>query len=197
MARLARWCTARRPPLRARVSPRLACARAAPRRSASSVTLGPYARPSRPQVRHVHVFDCHGMGIKHLAPSVVRRLQPTFKLGDEYYPEMVGCSVCINAPWALHSFWAIIKPTLSTDLQSRVLIASRSETPAILSRLMAPPQLPTMLHASGGTCTAMPEAVADLIGFSALTSDQLGAILVGRDAPSGGVCTALIAIDYH
>ena len=68
---------------------------------------------SRTLVRTINLFDCHGVGLKHCAPRVLRRLKPTLKLADLYYPEMVSTAMALNAPWAVHKVWSLMSPFLS------------------------------------------------------------------------------------
>jgi hypothetical protein len=64
-------------------------------------------------VRYSIVYDSFGMGMRHASARLVKRMTPTLPLPDLYYPELVGCVVLSNAPWAMHVLWGMLRHFIS------------------------------------------------------------------------------------
>ena len=141
-------------------------------------------------VRHVLVFDCDGIGKQHLSPSAFRRLRPCMPLADLYYPEIMSCAVCLNAPWLFATIWAIIRVMLSKEMQSRVIIAPKDRTPALLARIAPMSEVPAWgWHtAFSGGCTGVPPSAAERLGYAQLDAPTRNSLLITKDPEQGG-CT--------
>jgi len=133
-------------------------------------------------VRSSVVFDCLGCGLKQVSTKLVSRLKPILPLPDLYYPELVGAQFAVNAPWAIHTLWGLIKVFLSKEIQAKVVILSQVDTKTQFIKYADPADVPAFVTPSA-TCSTMPPAVAVATGFAGLTEAELTLLLVNRTAP--------------
>ena len=107
-------------------------------------------------------------------------------LGDLYYPELLACALCVNAPKIFANIWSIFKHMLSPNIQARTIIVSKEETPALIARLAPSHEIPTALHNAGGRCAEMPPSVASRVGYRHLDTATLRSLLIQQPASLGG-----------
>ena len=67
------------------------------------------------------------------SPTLSPSLLPTRPLADLYYPELLGCARVLNAAWALHQGWKLVKPLLSKQIQD--MVRARRDTPPPKTKL--------------------------------------------------------------
>ena len=147
---------------------------------------------SRRLVRQVNVIDCHGMGLKHISPAGLRRIQPCLPLADLYYPEMIRCSVILNTPWIFTRAYGLIRSFFSAEMQARNIITARSETVAVLDNLIGLESVPCAVADGGGSCTRMPRRFAEMMGFTDLSTDTLQTLLIHQRVSRGGDASYVI-----
>jgi hypothetical protein len=138
--------------------------------------------------RHVMVFDCAGMGKQHLHYRGLRRLMPTMPLGDLYYPEILSCSLIVNAPWIFTKIWSIVSPWVGKETRARTMIASKEHTASLLARLVPATEVPSWVANAGGTNTSMPPSVADRLGYAQMDEARRASLLIAQP-PSRGGCS--------
>lgn len=139
----------------------------------------------RTLLRSSVVYDAKGCHFRQLSARLVRRLNKIAPIPDLYYPELVGETFVLNAPWVIHSLWAILKNLMSREIQARVLITSENATAETLLQHVSAAEVPAFITA--GECAAMPPAVAAELGFASLDAARLSALLVNR-----GSCIAAL-----
>ena len=69
-------------------------------------------------VRQFMVIDAGGIGLAHVSLRMFIRFKPIMPLADLYYPELLGGARVLNAAWALHQGWKLVKPLLSKQIQA-------------------------------------------------------------------------------
>ena len=82
------------------------------------------------------VFDLAGMPLAALdlplAQFLVRCLQ-------NYYPEILGMALIVDAPWFFQGFWKMVRPLLDPVVASKIVFVKRSE----LNRYIHPLAIPS------------------------------------------------------
>jgi len=127
------------------------------------------------------VFDCMGTKLSQVSTKLVSRLKPALPLPDLYYPELVGATFALNAPWAVHTLWGLIKVFLSKEIQAKVVILSPKETETSFMSHVRPEDVPKFVTSSA-LCSTMPLDVAMATGFAGLEDAELDSLLVNRTA---------------
>ena len=133
-------------------------------------------------VRSSVVFDTLGAHLKQISTRLIRRLSPILPLPDLYYPELVGTTFVLNAPWAVYTLWGMIKIFLSKEMQAKVVILSPKDTQTTFLKHVRPADVPRFVTASA-ECALMPASVAVATGFAGLSAEELDALLINRTAP--------------
>ena len=147
----------------------------------------------RTLLRSSVVYDAKGCHFRQLSARLVRRLNKIAPIPDLYYPELVGETFVLNAPWVIHSLWAILKNLMSREIQARVLITSENATAETLLQHVSAAEVPAFITA--GECAAMPPAVAAELGFASLDAARLSALLVNRGSCIAAVGEYRIGLD--
>ena len=70
------------------------------------------------------IQDLSGFSIRMMTPVVYKFLNKLSKLAQDYYPELLGMLVIINAPWTFSTCWGIIKGWLDERTRSKIHIIS-------------------------------------------------------------------------
>ncbi|KAI7876380.1 CRAL/TRIO domain-containing protein, partial [Lichtheimia hyalospora FSU 10163] len=96
------------------------------------------------------IFDCTHMGIRQFQMTALHYLKAVIDTIQNYYPETLHRLFIVNAPGILHTIWRIVKPWLEQRTADKVFILNHSETPKVLTKYIAPENLPQFL---GGSCT--------------------------------------------
>lgn len=103
--------------------------------------------------RQAICIDAEGIGLKHVSLRMFIRFKPVMPLADLYYPELLGAVRVLNAAWALHQGWKLVKPLLSKDIQAMVKILDKAHSPKALTLLADAKDLPPCYD---GTATELP-----------------------------------------
>ena len=133
---------------------------------------------TRRLVRNTVVFDCHGTAFKQLTFKVIRRVNQIAPLPDLYYPELVGVTFALNAPWVVYRLWSLIKGLLSRDLQSRIHISSPEAGAGGLDDFVHAPSLPRFM--TGGQAKTLPGELVDSLGLTRIPSEDLQRLLIAN-----------------
>ena len=124
-------------------------------------------------------FDCKGCNIGMLSTRLVGRLKPVLPLPDLYYPELVGPTFALNAPWIVHTLWNMIRVFLSKELQAKVVICSGKDTATTFMSHCRPEDVPTFVTETASSAT-MPATVAEVLGLAGLSEEELGQLYVNQ-----------------
>ena len=133
----------------------------------------------RTLIRSSVVYDAHNCSGKQVSMRLVRRLNTILPVPDLYYPELVGETFVVNAPWVIHSLWGIVRHVLSREIQSRVIICGHERTPETMAKHIDAAQCPSYIFGVGEV-PVMSREMADELGFSALSPQQIDALLVNQ-----------------
>eukprot|EP00962_Isochrysis_galbana_P001878 scaffold483_cov107-Isochrysis_galbana.AAC.12 len=99
-------------------------------------------------------FDAEGVGMRHISVRVLWKFKACLPLCDNFYPELFGFMMTVNAMAPMVFFWRLVSPLLSNDLQQQVSILPPSRsTGALLSRAPAS----SVPSCYGGSLVALPE----------------------------------------
>jgi len=109
-------------------------------------------------VRQAMVVDAGGIGLGHVSLRMFIRFKPIMPLADLYYPELLGCARVLNAAWALHQGWKLVKPLLSKQIQDMVGILDSSKTQGALLKIANAEVIPDYL---GGKATTISRPALD------------------------------------
>lgn len=98
----------------------------------------------------VSVVDLSGMKMSHCGSRCRKVMRQLAKLSQDYFPEMLGAMVVVNAPSVFTPVWSLIKSIVDKKTVSKIhLISSSSKHwKQYLQQLVDPSQLPEFL---GGT----------------------------------------------
>lgn len=107
--------------------------------------------------RQAMCIDAEGIGLKHVSLRMFIRFKPVMPLADLYYPELLGAARVINAAWALHQGWKLVKPLLSKEIQAMVKILDKAHSQKALTALANPKDLPPCYN---GTASRLPARFA-------------------------------------
>ena len=83
-------------------------------------------------VRQAMVVDAGGIGLSHVSLRMFIRFKTIMPLADLYYPQLLGCARVLNAAWALHQGWKLVKPLLSKEIQDMVGILDAAHSKGTL-----------------------------------------------------------------
>lgn len=95
------------------------------------------------------ILDLHGGALKILSKKVYALIQVASKIGQDYYPEIMGQCFIVNAPFLFTGVWAIVKGFLDERTRKKITIKGGSYQKDLLE-LVEAENLPDFL---GGTCT--------------------------------------------
>ncbi|KAA0200728.1 SEC14 4 protein, partial [Fasciolopsis buskii] len=68
------------------------------------------------------IMDMHGLGLKHMSPSLLAIVSESVTVLESNYPEVLGTCFVINAPPLFSRLYACIKPLLSRETQEKVQV---------------------------------------------------------------------------
>jgi len=128
-------------------------------------------------VRQFMVIDAGGIGLAHVSLRMFIRFKPIMPLADLYYPELLGGARVLNAAWALHQGWKLVKPLLSKQIQDMVGILDCKHTPGALLKVADPEAVPDFY---GGTCTTIPRPAVDWYPKAGMEGVDAAAICPGK-----------------
>jgi hypothetical protein len=128
-------------------------------------------------VRQAMVVDAGGIGLGHVSLRMFIRFKPIMPLADLYYPELLGCARVLNAAWALHQGWKLVKPLLSKQIQDMVGILDSSKTQGALLKIADADVIPDYL---GGTATTIRRPALDWYPKDASKGVDLDMICPGK-----------------
>ena len=77
------------------------------------------------------IQDLNGFSITKMTPTVYRFLNKLSKLAQDYYPELLGMLVIINAPWTFSTAWSVIKGWLDERTRGKISIVSGDPLPVL------------------------------------------------------------------
>lgn len=103
------------------------------------------------------VMDCKGLHIKMLWKPFMDLLKECMKKLFSSYPNSVYQIYLVNAPSVTRIAYAIVRPLLDENIQSKVHIVSPDDTLKALERLIHPMFIPSFL---GGHCTCPNNCIA-------------------------------------
>jgi hypothetical protein len=95
------------------------------------------------------ILDLTGGSSKMLSKKVYSLIQLAAKVGSDYYPEIMGQCMIVNAPMIFTGVWAIVKGFLDEKTRKKITIFGSKYQKELLE-LVEPHYLPEFL---GGTCT--------------------------------------------
>ncbi|GJJ12307.1 hypothetical protein Clacol_006548 [Clathrus columnatus] len=93
------------------------------------------------------ILDLHGIGIGQFY-EVMDYVKAAAKIGQDYYPEVMGSFYIINAPFLFSTVWSLIKPWLDEVTTAKITVLGRHYKEALLAQVPEE-NLPMDL---GGTC---------------------------------------------
>jgi len=128
-------------------------------------------------VRQAMVVDAGGIGLGHVSLRMFIRFKPIMPLADLYYPELLGCARVLNAAWALHQGWKLVKPLLSKQIQDMVGILDSSKTQGALLKIADADVVPDYL---GGKATTISRPALDWYPKDASKGVDLDLICPGK-----------------
>jgi hypothetical protein len=128
-------------------------------------------------VRQAMVVDAGGIGLGHVSLRMFIRFKPIMPLADLYYPELLGCARVLNAAWALHQGWKLVKPLLSKQIQDMVGILDSSKTQGALLKIADADVVPDYL---GGKATTISRPALDWYPKDASKGVELDLICPGK-----------------
>ncbi len=68
------------------------------------------------------VLDLHGGSMKILSKKVYALIQLASKIGQDYYPEIMGQCFIINAPMLFTGVWSVVKGFLDEKTRKKITI---------------------------------------------------------------------------
>jgi hypothetical protein len=77
------------------------------------------------------IQDLSGFSIYMMTPKVYSFLNKVSKLVQDYYPELLGMLVIINAPWSFSGAWKVVKGWLDERTRSKIQIISGDPLPTL------------------------------------------------------------------
>uniref|UniRef100_A0A7N4PBE5 SEC14 like lipid binding 2 n=1 Tax=Sarcophilus harrisii TaxID=9305 RepID=A0A7N4PBE5_SARHA len=95
------------------------------------------------------VYDCEGLGLKHLWKPAVELYGEFLCMFEENYPETLGRLFVVKAPKLFPVAYNLIKPFLSEDTRKKIMVLG-SNWKEVLLKHISPDQLPMDY---GGTMT--------------------------------------------
>ncbi|OQR82948.1 hypothetical protein ACHHYP_15282 [Achlya hypogyna] len=109
-------------------------------------------RVGRRIYRHICIFDLSGIGLKHMAPSVINFLKPIFDLGQVYYPESLFRMYLVNAPFVFWGTWKIISNFIDPETKEKIQIFKNAESFLVDAKKHGIP-MSAIPKSLGGECT--------------------------------------------
>ena len=94
-------------------------------------------------------MDLNGGSMKILSKKVYGLIQLASKVGQDYYPEIMGQMFIVNAPMLFTGVWAVVKGFLDERTRQKIKILGGKYQKELLE-LVEAENLPDFL---GGTCT--------------------------------------------
>jgi hypothetical protein len=94
------------------------------------------------------ILDLTGGSMKILSKKVYALIQLASKIGQDYYPEIMGQCYIVNAPMIFTGVWAIVKGFLDEKTRNKISIKGGKFEKELLE-LVEPENLPDFL---GGKC---------------------------------------------
>jgi len=98
-------------------------------------------------IRTVKIFDLAGLSIRHVNRAFLKYFRAGNLIAEAHYPETLGHTFVVNAPWAFKMVWAIIKPWLAPHTLAKVEVLAGEPNNILLASIDGK-YLPTDL---GGT----------------------------------------------
>ena len=123
------------------------------------------------------VIDAGGIGLGHVSLRMFIRFKPIMPLADLYYPELLGGARVLNAAWALHQGWKLVKPLLSKQIQDMVGILDAKHTQGALLKVADPEAVPDYL---GGECATIPRPAVNEYPRAGMDGVDADAICPGK-----------------
>lgn len=110
---------------------------------------------SEKEGRHIEqcytILDMKGVSLSQ-ANTVIPFVRETAKIAQDYYPEMMGRMVIVNAPMLFRGAFTLVKPFLDSVTQSKIEIIGSNYQPTLEKDIPAE-NIPTLF---GGSCTSCP-----------------------------------------
>lgn len=94
-------------------------------------------------------MDLKDGSMKILSKKVYGLIQLASKVGQDYYPEIMGQMFIVNAPMLFTGVWAVVKGFLDERTRQKIKILGGKYQKELLE-IVDPANLPDFL---GGTCT--------------------------------------------
>ncbi|NXV21288.1 S14L2 protein, partial [Cepphus grylle] len=95
------------------------------------------------------VYDCEGLGLKHLWKPAVETYGELLSMFEENYPESLKCLFIVKAPKIFPVAYNLVKHFLSEDTRKKVVVLG-SNWKEVLQKYIDPEQIPVEY---GGTLT--------------------------------------------
>jgi hypothetical protein len=70
----------------------------------------------------LNILDLNGGSMKILSKKVYGLIQLASKIGQDYYPEIMGQMFIVNAPFLFTGVWAIVKGFLDERTRNKISI---------------------------------------------------------------------------
>ena len=103
----------------------------------------------KPIEQSLTILDIQGIGVSHLVGKTKAFVQLASKIGQDYYPEMLGTMMLLNNGWFFSAAWAIIKNFVDEKTRKKINMLGSSYQAKLLE-LVDAENLPSFL---GGKCT--------------------------------------------
>jgi len=100
----------------------------------------------RPVDKFSNILDLDGLSLKHR--KALPYVKACAKIDERYYPEVLGHTYVVNAPWIFSVFWSIVRPWLDPVTASKISVLGSDYKKELLKHYDAD-QLPVEY---GGTC---------------------------------------------
>jgi len=97
----------------------------------------------------LNIMDLKDASMKLFSSKVRALVQLASKIGQDYYPEIMGQMFIVNAPMLFTGVWAVIKGFLDEKTRNKIKILGGNFKKELLE-VVEPENLPDFL---GGTCT--------------------------------------------
>jgi len=69
---------------------------------------------------YVQIVDLNGMGITSFGGNMKTALKDSIRLCGDHFPETMGCTYIINAPWYFRTVWAVVRTFMEPQTARKV-----------------------------------------------------------------------------
>jgi hypothetical protein len=88
---------------------------------------------------YIQIIDLDGMGVTSFSGNLKLAIKNSIKLCGEHYPETMGGTFVVNAPWYFRTVWAVVKSFMEPETAKKVRVCgTTSELVKYISEDMLP-----------------------------------------------------------